>query len=283
MEWKNENPKVSIIIPCYNHGVYLMDAINSVNEVQDKSLFELIIINDGSNDMYTIKVLNELSEDGYCVLTQQNQGLAAARNNGIKIAKGRYILPLDADNMIRPGYVYRGINTFENNPDISIVYGNARCFGKIEEERHPGSFNLQKLMLSNYIDACAMYRREVWEKTGGYDKDMPSSGVEDWELWMHASFLGYKFHYINEVLFDYRVSKNSMITELKASKNKGNLNIEYLIKKHSEYFGPQYIDENVLAKFANHPLGFIGKLTLKQYFQKVFYGFVSNGKLRKYV
>jgi glycosyltransferase involved in cell wall biosynthesis len=106
-------PKVSIIIPCYNHGKYIMDAISSVEKIEDKNLYELIIINDGSTDEYTNTLLKELSDKGYYVIFQENKGLATSRNNAIAISKGEYILPLDADNKIRPEYIYKGINIYQ--------------------------------------------------------------------------------------------------------------------------------------------------------------------------
>ncbi|HEY8916042.1 MAG TPA: glycosyltransferase family 2 protein, partial [Chitinophaga sp.] len=89
------NPIVSIIIPCYNQGHFLQDALKSLAAC-DADLYELIIVNDGSTDAATNTYLRELSNQGYHVIFQENQGLGAARNTGIRAAKGRYLLPLDA-------------------------------------------------------------------------------------------------------------------------------------------------------------------------------------------
>ncbi len=276
-------PKVSIIIPCYNHGQYIKDAIKSIEQIQPRELYELIIVNDGSTDDRTNKELLELADKGYKVIFQQNSGLATTRNNAISISSGDYILPVDADNMIRPEYVYKGIDLLDQNRDIAVVYGNAQLFGDAEGTLVQGAYNLQKLLLTNYIDACALYRRTVWESMGGYDKNMPYPGIEDWDLWLGASFKGFKFYYLNEIVFDYRVLNNSMIRQLKASKIKGDANIEYMIKKHTPFFGPQYIDDDIMAKFSSGPAGFIGKLILKKYFPEKFKQMVSKGKLRKYI
>lgn len=283
---KNEflsGPRVSIVIPCYNHGKYISDTIQSIERISDNSLYEIIIINDGSTDISTNDILSRLSEDGYNVIFQKNAGLATARNNGISIARGDYILPVDADNMIRPEYVEKGITVLDNNPDISIVYGNAQKFGVENEILLQGPYNLQKLMISNYIDACAIFRRNVWESNSGYDRNMPYTGIEDWDLWLNASFNGFKFHYINEVLFDYRVLPGSMIKNLKNNKKKGDANQDYLIKKYPSFFGPQYIDADIMYKLDQSTMGFIGKLILKKYFPSIFTKKVNNGKLRKYI
>jgi len=96
------NPRISIIIPCYNHGQYVREAISSVEKCTDKNLYEMIIVNDGSTDSFTLEEMGRLANDGYYVINQVNQGLGRTRNNGIKAAKGEYILPLDSDNRVRP-------------------------------------------------------------------------------------------------------------------------------------------------------------------------------------
>ncbi len=276
-------PKVSIVIPCYNHGKYILDAVNSVEKISDRTLYEMIIVNDGSTDEYTNNVLKDLAQKGYNVIFQENKGLAASRNVAISLSKAEYILPLDADNMIRPEYVFKAIKILDENKDISIVYADAAFFGEKTGIMCQRPYNLQLLMLNNTIDACAVYRKKVWEANGGYDQNMPATGIEDWDLWLGASFKGFKFHYINEVLFDYRVLGNSMIRNLYASKKKGDANFEYMIVKHRGYFGPQFIDENIMGKFSDSPLGFTMKLVLKKYFPKKFVRLVEQGKLRKYI
>lgn len=276
-------PKVSIIIPCYNHGKYIQDALDSLEKIPDKDLYEVIIVNDGSTDEYTNQKLREIVGKGYNVIFQENQGLATSRNNAIRQSKGQYILPLDADNMIRPEYINKGIQVLDSNPDVTVVYGNAAEFGDKQGVLVQGEYNLQKLMIFNYIDACAMYRRSLWEELGGYDKNMAHPGIEDWDMWLSASFRGHKFHYIDEILFDYRVLNNSMIRQLRSSKIKSDANVKYMMTKHKGYYGPQFIDEDIMAKFSTSPAGFIGKLILKKYFPKRFEKMVTEGKLRRYI
>jgi glycosyltransferase involved in cell wall biosynthesis len=278
---KVNSPLVSIVVPCYNHGKYVDDAIKSVEQITDRSLYELIIVNDGSKDEFTNTHLAELSKT-YHVIQQHNQGLSATRNNGIKIAKGKYILPLDADNKIRPEYVYRGIEIMEANESISMVYGNTQLFGEQNGIRRSEPFNLQHLMLHNFIDACAIYRRTMWEAVGGYDTNM-RDGYEDWEFWLHAAFKGFKFQHVDEILFDYRVLGNSMVHQLQSQKQKVHKIIEHLRTKHGYYYGPEYIDRDLMEKFSISPAGFVSKMILKKYFPKRFARMVENGKLRKYI
>lgn len=275
-------PKVSIIIPCYNHGIYIRDTLDSLTNIPNEGLFETIIVNDGSTDPYTNEVLIKLKENpNYQVIFKKNGGLSDARNTGIRLSKGEYILPLDADNMIRPEYLYRGIELMDAGK-ADIVYGNRMQFGDKTGERKAYPYNLQRLMLGNYIDACAIYKKAVWETIGGYDTNM-KTGWEDWEFWLNAGFHNFKFQYVDEVLFDYRVLEDSMVSTLNAQKTKANAIIEYLIQKHSEHFGLQYIDNSIMDKFNANPIGFISKMVLKKYFPSYFNKLTASGKLRRYL
>lgn len=232
-------PLLSVVIPCFNHGSYIQDALTSVAEIKGIA-YEVIIVNDGSTDAFTIQKLAELEAEGYQVIHQTNSGLAATRNRAIAAAKGIYILPLDADNKIRPEYVYKAIPLLESK-ETDIVYCRPEFFGNVTSGRdyETRSFDILDLSIENYIDACAVYRKDMWEKLGGYDPDMPFMGQEDWEFWIHAYSKGYRFTFLNEQLFFYRVVGNSMIAQMSAA-DKTSLNHQYLVRKHAEYFSESY-------------------------------------------
>lgn len=207
-----------------------MDAIHSVERC-DRQLCEVIIVNDGSTDAHTVQLTRELERTGYQVINQDNQGLAMARNSGITAAKGKYILPLDADNRIRPKYISESVTILDKRREAGVVYGNAEYFGEREGLWTIPSFDFPRLLVGNFIDACAVYRRRIWEELGGYDAHMPAMGLEDWEFWIRAAALGWKFVHINEVLFDYRVRSQSMIGELSQSQKKQEC-YQYIYGKH---------------------------------------------------
>ena len=201
-------PLVSVIMPCFNDGKYIKEAIDSV-ERAPKELFEIIIIDDGSTDDYTKKKLMQYGKRGYTVLRQRNTGPCAARNAGIKIAKGEYILPVDADNMINPEYMVRGVEILGKNKKVGVVYGDCIHFSPgFEERRRVGVFDKDKMALANYIDTCAVIRKKLLMECGGYDEKL--FGWEDWELWINAYQKGWKFHYIPEIMFYYRLKPNSL-------------------------------------------------------------------------
>lgn len=261
-------PKISIIIPCYNHGKYLQEAIGSVELCKDKSLYEIIIINDGSTDKFTNDVLKQLSNLGYNVINQNNQGLGAARNNAIKLAKGEFILPLDSDNKIRPDYIYDSIKILEQLPEVAMVYGDSNYFGDKCENHIAGIFNLQRLMLGNFIDACAVYRKSVWEKLGGYDEKMPVMGYEDWDFWLNMSFKNYTFQYINKVMFDYRVLHNSMLRSIDIEKKKKIF--QYLNKKYHQHLNLNHLNEELIK------LGEKNKVIALKYFLILYFPRLCN-------
>jgi glycosyltransferase involved in cell wall biosynthesis len=102
-------PRVSVVIPCYNQGHYLPEAVASVLR-QAFNDHEIIIVNDGSNDDVTRELLHSYTPaSNTFVVNSENQGLASARNNGIRVVSGEYILPPDADDTIEPHYLQKAI------------------------------------------------------------------------------------------------------------------------------------------------------------------------------
>lgn len=226
---------ISIIIPCFNHGDFIVDALNSFSEISGVSL-EIIIVNDGSTDAHTIQVLSDLENQGFIIVNQKNLGLAAARNTGVLRSRGEYILPLDADNKVKPDYVLKALKILKNHQG-DIVYGDPEFFGEMVPSRFfsPKDFDINEMILGNYIDACAVFRRSVWELIGGYDGNMPFPGHEDWEFWIHAYKIGFKFVHLSEKLYYYRISNNSMIVST-SIEDKGSFNHKYIVDKHFDLF-----------------------------------------------
>jgi len=223
--------KLSVVIPCYNHGEFILEAIASVESCQAK-VYEILIINDGSTDPLTQKVLQALSDRGYPVLHQENQGFAIARNHGISLAKGRYILPLDSDNKIRPNYITKAIEILDTQPEVGVVYGNFEFFGGVTGIKKVPEFDINLILRGNYIDACAVFRKTVWEEAGGYDDKIPEQlGYEDWDFWLSVAEKGWHFYHIDQALFDYRLRSNSMVSGCNIPEKRWEL-FRYISTKH---------------------------------------------------
>src|SRR5690606_22137651 len=131
----------------------------------DKHMLEIIIINDGSTEVLTIEVVNKIKRDypELTIVNQDNQGLGSARNNAIAMARGAYIIPLDADNKLRHKFVTMAIRILEAHPDLDVVHGNAEFFGKKTGIWKAKPFDISEMVLNNYIDACACFRKVVWQ------------------------------------------------------------------------------------------------------------------------
>jgi len=232
--------RLSVIIPCFNDGHFLDEAVESVLNYIEQPV-EIIIVNDGSTDPFTLTILERLKGETVKVLSHKNHGLAYSRNRGISEATGKYILPLDADNKIKADYIRKALLLLDS--DIcDIVYAQPFFFGDNIPERKfkTHKFDGLALLKYNYIDACAIYRKTVWEKTGGYDEKMPFQGNEDWELWLHSFIAGFKFGFIDEELFGYRITSNSMIANV--SKEQTEKNINYMLIKHKDFILDQIND-----------------------------------------
>jgi hypothetical protein len=235
---KEITPRVSIIIPCHNHGEYLIEAVASV-ERSVEGPRELIIVNDGSDDPRTVEVLDLLREAGYRVLTQKKLGLPAARNAGIREAQSSYILPLDADNRLRPGFVTAAMAILDAQPEVGVVYGDRRDFGMRDAEVRVPPFDAEALLQCNFIDACALMRKEVWSACGGYDSALPA--WEDWDLWIGATERGWQFHHLPGIAFDYRVRPDSMGAVLRDEQLQQISS--YVFGKHRSLYSPEILLE----------------------------------------
>jgi len=203
---------VSIVVPCYNHAQYLEECIQSALN-QTYPNIEIIIINDGSNDntKEVALLLQEKYPEKIKVILQENTGVSVARNNAIKQSTGKYILPLDADDLIDKSIITSCLQHMTNH-DADIVYVNQQCFGTKNHliERPP--FSKNNLLYQNISGPSGLYKREVWEETGGYAENM-KGGYEDWEFWLHAFKKGYKFQLLPEPLHLYRRHEISSITK----------------------------------------------------------------------
>ena len=228
------HPTLSIIIPCYNSASTLESTLESVND-QDFQDWEAIIVNDGSTDATEEMALKWVNRDNrFKYFSKQNEGIGKTRNFGILKAKGKYVLPLDSDNLVANDFAKEAIAILENNNEIGVVHGDAEYFGEKSGLWKVDEFDLTKLLIGNYIDACAIYRKVLWEKVGGYAENMPFQGHEDWELWITFGSIGVQFKYLNKITFKYRVTSNSMIHSF--TEKMLEINNEYVVRKYSKLY-----------------------------------------------
>ena len=223
---------LSIVVPTWNDGVLLLEALASAERCAPNDA-ELIIVDDGSTDPESVRILDALKGQGYRVHSQPNSGLSSARNTAIGMARGRFVLPLDADNRLMPGFIEAAVAELERDPGAGIVYGDRRLFGALNEVLPTPIFEYDAMLGGNKIDACALYRRDMWERIGGYDTTM--TGLEDWEFWLSAVEHGARFVHLDMVAFEYRLRPNSLLAVSLNLRVRWNL-FSRLLERHAEAY-----------------------------------------------
>lgn len=229
------NPLISIIVPCYDQAEFLPEALQSVME-QTNENWECIIVNDGSPDNTEEVAMEWLSKDNrFKYIYKENGGLSSARNAGIKTALGKYILPLDADDMISTNYLADCLLKFENNTHIKVVYGSAVKFGVVNHPWNLSAFKYDALLHNNMIYCSAIFKKEDWEFVGGYDEEM-KVGFEDWEFYIRLLNRNSIVVKCEIAVFFYRIKDHSMITKLRANAALTKEVRKYIYDKHREKY-----------------------------------------------
>jgi hypothetical protein len=226
-----QSEKISIIIACYNDHEYIEKAVQSALD-QTYLNKEIIIVDDGSNAK-TKAILKKLEPKINLLITQENQGTCSARNTGINLATGEFILILDSDDYYEATFCQKAIQTFQNNSSVKIVTCYSNWFtvkGKSVIFKPEGG-DLKNFLINNGA-LSVMFKRSEFLVAGGYDKRM-DRGYEDWEFYLRLLKNGGKAEVIPEVLFNYRNKKNSR--NKKANLAKYQL-LEYIYIKHAEIY-----------------------------------------------
>jgi len=208
---KYDDPAISVVITCYNYGQYVEEAVASClnSTFQD---FEIIIVNDGSTDAYTLELLEQWKMPKTRVIHQHNQGLPAARNRGIREARGKYVFPLDADDKIHPTLLEKGYWIMETRPSLGFVTTWLKHFGDEDWIWRPPSFHFYQLLQDNIVVGNSLIRKSAWESVGGYNESM-TQGYEDWDFWIKLSAADWRGYQIQEPLFLYRKHGDTMLNQ----------------------------------------------------------------------
>lgn len=201
---------VSIIIPCYNAGPELIEAVTSALE-QSHPAIEIVIVDDGSTNPETLELLRNPPWPRTRIFHKENGGPASARNFAITEARGRYILPLDADDCIAPSYVEKAVALLDASEDVGIVYCKALKFGAENGPWNLPAYTLRELVIDNIIFVTSLFRRDDWEHVGGFSESL-RLGVEDYDFWVKIVALGREVRQLDEPLFHYRVGHVSRTT-----------------------------------------------------------------------
>ena len=217
----NKQPRISIVVPCYNGAKYICETLDCLQK-QTIDDWECIIVNDGSTDN-SLDILKEYAakDSRYKYIDKENGGPAIARNTAIAASSGKYILPLDADDLIAPSYAEKAIDYLEGHPNCKLVYCKAQFLGDRNDSVQLPIYNYYELPYENSIFCSCIYRRVDFEKTSGYNPNMVFRN-EDWDFLLYLLNEKDDVCCLSETLFYYRqhgISRNHNIDEALALAN----------------------------------------------------------------
>jgi len=198
--------KVSIIIPAYNQSHYLGEAIQSVLD-QSYTELEIFVVDDGSTDD-TPQVAQSFGDRRIHYLYQENRGLSAARNTGIRNSNGEYLSFLDSDDKFLPDKLAILVDELESHPEICLAAGqailideNGQSIGKPFDKPIPS--DLRKLLIGNPLHVgSVILRRDCQERVGYFDEGLRS--YEDWDMWLRLAKAGFQMRWVPRPVSYYR-------------------------------------------------------------------------------
>jgi glycosyltransferase involved in cell wall biosynthesis len=201
---------VSVIVPTYNRPEMLAESIKSIHKQTFRD-FEIIVVNDAGPDVSGI--VDDLNKENNIAYVRHsvNRGLAAARNTGIKLSKGKYIAYLDDDDIFYPDHLETLVNYLEGS-NHKIAYTDAHRAHQVKEKDkyittkidlpYSQDFDYDKILVTNFVPVlCFMHEKECLEKTGLFDESLPV--LEDWDLWIRMSRI-YEMTHIKKVTTEFR-------------------------------------------------------------------------------
>ena len=184
-------PIVSVVIPCFNHGRFLREALDSVGTPAVPT--EVVVVDDGSTDDTAEVIATVATGDGFRSVRQQNAGLAAARNRGLHESRGRYIVFLDADDRLAPGAIDFAAARLDEHPECAFVFGRCVMMDRdgallvTPEQPRIVRDHYRELLRRNYIwmPASVMFRRYPLERIGGFSRS--ADAAADYDVYLHLA------------------------------------------------------------------------------------------------
>jgi len=247
-------PLVSIVIPCFNYGAFVTDAIDSVL-AQTIQNIEIIVVDGGSDDLFTTQVLSQISRPKTTILFREGRHFVGDnRNYGIERAKGRYVCCLDADDTLDPTYLEKALFHLETY-GYDIVSTSINFVGAKQGECKVLEFpDLNDMVEGNHVLTCAVFRRQLWkESLGGYvDVGLGKHHVaEDWDFWLRLATMGARIRNIsNEALFNYRIHLGGSLSSSPEAKPLAEQK-KLILDRNRELLTPEAFSMSTILKSKN--------------------------------
>ncbi len=226
---RRANDDITVVVTCFNYGAYLPEAVASALG-QDGGSPRITVVDDGSTDQQTISALERLPA-GVELIRQDNAGLSAARNTGLRAADTPYLIVLDADDRLPPDALTLMRQPLDRDPKLGYSYGMAQFFGAWEGTLRMPPYDPYKLLYRHIVGSTALMRRELFDDVGGFD---PEFTYEDWEFWIHALAHGWRGQNVDAVTLLYRRHGATMYTGARAQYRMWYRKLRH---KHSELYG----------------------------------------------
>lgn len=214
-----QTPTVSVVIPVYNAARYIRGALNSL-QAQIFSDYEVIVVDDGSDDRQELEEVLRSHPLPIICLSQENRGVSAARNAGIRVARGEFYAQLDADDQWTPEYLEVQLRLLHENPDATLVYPNAKIIGDTPDVGlefmkvcpSEGEVNFETLVRQKCIVmTCVTARMRAIREVGMFDESLRS--CEDFDLWLRIAKGGGHIIYHRRALVLYRRHEGSLSSD----------------------------------------------------------------------
>lgn len=229
---------IEAVITSYNQGTMILEAVRSVCS-QTLLPERIIIVDDGSTDKESLAVLGEMKNSPdfpvpVIIQFQENQGVSAARNTGIRSAHSSMVLVLDGDDRIEKEYIEKVYHLLLEQPSMVIASSWMRTFGTLDAIVRPSGGNIVPFLSHNCCPATHILRKKAFEQCGGYDESM-RSGFEDWDFFLSMLETGKytRIGIVEEPLISYRTAPAS--SNVRSMEKRLEL-MRYLIGKHNESY-----------------------------------------------
>lgn len=199
---------VSIVIPCFNPDDFLLRTIASAR-AQENVRVEIILVNDGSAAPESRRILEAAVPRVDRYIEQPNRGVSAARNAGMRAASGRFLLPLDSQDILKPQFASACLAALAGKgSEVAFAFADYRVFGERNYVERLPDYNLYDLLENNTLPYAALIRTGAWQSAGGYDESFAAH--EDWEFWLGLAERGQYGHHLDRVLWAYRKQDNGL-------------------------------------------------------------------------
>ena len=199
-------PRVAVVIPCFNEGQALREAVASALD----GAGELVVVDDGSSSALTLEILRDLETDGVRVVHQENKGPSSALMAGVGATSAGFIYRLDSDDVLEQGALDELAEALDANPDAAAAWGDLQTFG-LSSYRVPSIPVLDPWHITfvNALPSCSMFRRAALVDVGGWQF---RGGIDDWDLWMSLAGHGRSGVYVPRVVYRYRRDRGGLFS-----------------------------------------------------------------------